>query len=136
MLTALPVVLAVLATLLMAIVIFAPAPVPARVTLSYAPPLASPQERWEPPPPPFEPLEPSTDRRREPNWPLLLDPRAAGCDAAARLALVEALASVRTAWATELLRGALADESSPAVREAIAFALAESGPRVQPAGLA
>jgi hypothetical protein len=131
-----PTLLALLGTALMAVVIFAPAPVAAKVTLSLAPPLApspSPLERWAPPPPV---LSESWDLRTEfpidvihddatvaqaaPAWPALVDPRAANCDAAARLALADALATVRAPWADAILQRALDDEPDALVRDAIA----------------
>jgi hypothetical protein len=125
MLTAyIPVALAVAGTILMAVVIFAPVPVPASVTVSFAPPAAprdSPfTETW----PGVTPFEPAGDARiaigdDPPRWPALVDPSAADCDAATRLALVEALRSVRAPWADEILRRALDDERDETVREAI-----------------
>lgn len=146
MLTAyLPVALAVAGTVLMAVVIFAPVPLPATVTVSFAPPAAPPRElpfteSW----PGVTPFEPAgyarvaldevpppdaawSDRTAlavaAPRWPVLVDPSAADCDAATRLALVEALRSVRTSWAEEILRRALDDEHDDTVREAIGRAI-------------
>ncbi|HTD37338.1 MAG TPA: hypothetical protein VK669_07480 [Candidatus Limnocylindrales bacterium] len=111
----LPIALAVAGTVLMAVVIFAPVPVPATVTVSFAPPAAPPcdlpfTEMWSNPAP-FEPAAP--------RWPALLDPSAADCDAATRLALVDALRAVRAPWADEILRRALDDEHDGTIREAI-----------------
>ena len=114
-----PMLLALLGTALMAVVIFAPAPAAATVTVSLAPlpappPFESPPfERWEPPP----------TAREAPAWPALFDARAAGCDAASRLALVDALATVRAPWAGAILRRALSDEPDALVRDAVAAAL-------------
>ena len=47
----------------------------------------------------------------------------AGCDAASRLALVDALATVRAPWAGAILRRALSDEPDALVRDAVAAAL-------------
>jgi hypothetical protein len=49
----------------------------------------------------------------------LVDPRAAGCDAATRLALVEALTAIRGEWAEAILRAAAAEEPDPGVRAAV-----------------
>ncbi|MEA2687601.1 MAG: hypothetical protein QOD51_208 [Candidatus Eremiobacteraeota bacterium] len=131
-----PTLLALLGTVLMAVVIFAPVPAAAKVTLSPAPPLMPspspsrtpplPFERWDAPPddvftPPF--LE------REPGWPALVDARAAGCDAAARLALVDALVAVRAPWADAILQRALDDEPDALVRDAIGAARERSDAR-------
>ena len=139
----LPIALAVAGTLLMAVVIFAPVPVPATVTVSFAPPTAPPRdlpftETW-PDVAPFEPADyprfaidddpPNaawSDRSRlavaAARWPALVDPSAAECDAAARLALVEALRAVRAPWADEILRRARDDEHDETVLEAIGSA--------------
>ncbi len=58
-----------------------------------------------------------------PAWPRAIDPCAANCDAAARLALVEALATVHAPWAETVLRRALDEEPDAAVADAIAAAL-------------
>jgi len=109
----LPTLLALLGTLLMAVVIFAPAPAAA--------PKPAPPERYSALP--FEALAPAAAAPEPPPqsaaWPLLLDPCAARCDVAARLALVDALAAVRTSWAGAILERALDDEPDPRVRAAI-----------------
>jgi hypothetical protein len=117
----LPVALALLGTALMAVVIFAPVPVPATVTMSFAPPIPPAHDRPQPAfwAPPDDPLA---------LWPVRLDPRAATCDAAARIGLVEALESVGGDWARDVLRGALDDEPDAAVRAAIERALRELRP--------
>jgi hypothetical protein len=123
-----PTLLALLATALMAVVIFAPERVfPERAAatprISFAPPLAPvPLERWEPPPEPYAgvlapPVRAET--LQPPGWPALVDPRAAGCDAATRLALVEALTAIRGEWAEAILRAAAAEEPDPGVRAAV-----------------
>jgi hypothetical protein len=132
--TALPIVLALVGTVLMAIVIFAPAaatavaPVPAAVAVSYAPPLepSAAFDRFDAfdALEHFEPAPPAEAASYDSGWPALVDPRAATCDAAARLALVDALATVRTPWAGTILRHALAGEADAAVRAAIAAAMA------------
>ena len=127
-----PMLLALLGTALMAVVIFAPSRGPAPVAVSFAPPPAPPlSEQWEPCcVEPWEP--PAIDEAVEVSpsavtataaWPELVDPRASGCDAAARLGLVEALGAVRTPWAEAILRRALEHESDPAVRGAVVTAL-------------
>jgi hypothetical protein len=112
-----PTLLALLGTVLMAVVIFAPAPAPAVAPRAVASELYSPL--------PFEafaaaavaPLaEPPPS---VPAWPALVDPSAALCDAGVRLALVEALAAVRTPWADTILRRALDEEPDACVRAAI-----------------
>ncbi len=129
----LPTVLALLGTALMAIAIFAPPSAAAGPTVSFAPPLVprplerdTPIEFWSPPDPFAElpPCEPDRDERigGVPAWPGLVDPRAAGCDAFARLALVDALIAVRTPWADALLRRAAAEERDPQVSAALADA--------------
>jgi hypothetical protein len=141
-----PTLLALLGTALMAVVIFAPAPAAPTVTASCAPPPAMPPfERWttapdpfgslpvndveswpaaEADPAPFSHVEAPFEPDRRPAWPALLDSRAAGCGAPARLELVTALAAVRTPWSDDVLRCALAEESDRLVRDAIAAALA------------
>jgi|GEM_PF-3574288 len=129
-----PMLLALLATALMAVVIFAPSRAPAAVMTSCAPPPApSATERWEPSPSVefWEPL-PALERWAQPppappdtpKWPESIDGRAAGCDAAARRALVEALAAIRSPWSEAILRRALDDEPDPVVRKAVVAALA------------
>jgi hypothetical protein len=117
-----PLLLALLATALMAVVIFAPSRVPAVVTVSCAPPPAPrAMERWEPAPDIdlWALPNPAPDVPRAPAWPTSIDPRAAGCDAAARLGLVEALATIRTPWSETILRRALDEEPDPDVRDAV-----------------
>jgi hypothetical protein len=118
-----PMLLAVLATALMAVVIFAPSRVPAVVTTSFAPPPAPPaMECWERPPA-TDAWDPSATETPAPLWPTLIDRRAVDCDAAARVGLIEALAAVHTPWSEAILRRALDDETDPAVRAAVNAAL-------------
>jgi hypothetical protein len=133
MLTYLPVALALLGTALMAVVIFAPVAVPARVTMSFAPPI--PPAHDHPRPASWAPsgghVTGAWDEGTRLNgalalWPLRLDPRAAACDAAARIELVDALASVASDWAHEVLHGALDDEPDVIVRAAIERALRDA----------
>ena len=105
----LPAVLVVVGTLLMAVVIFAPVRAAAPVTVSFAPPAT----------PVAAPLH-APDVAA---WTALVDPCASACDAAARVALVEALAAVRSAWSLSVLRIALADDPSADVRAHAAAAL-------------
>ena len=123
-----PMLLALLATALMAVVIFAPSRVPAVVATSFSPPPVPPAvERWEPLPA-IDAREPAT---HEPTWPALIDHRAASCDAAARFGLVEALATLRTPWSETILHAAVDDEPDSAVRVAAVAALAAGrSPRV------
>ncbi|MGB8265372.1 MAG: hypothetical protein WCE44_03540 [Candidatus Velthaea sp.] len=58
------------------------------------------------------------------SWPARLDARACGADADLRIALAGELAACRGAWAHELLQAALAEETDPRVRPALADALA------------
>lgn len=121
MMLQLPTVLAVAGTVLMAIVIFAPRRVSVPAAGAFAPtfapaagtlivsPLVAP-ERTDP-------------RRTLPVWPEFIDARAVRCDAAVRLTLVDALASLRSEWSRALLTRALDDEDEPDVRRAILQAL-------------
>jgi hypothetical protein len=128
----LPLLLALAGTALTGVAIFAPARNAANgPTVSFAPPLA----RW----PADEPAAPAstagvspTDawplsvpplRASEPTWPELVDPSARACDAAGRLALVEALAIVRAPWAEAILRQAHGEEPDTQVRAALEAAL-------------
>ena len=109
----LPALLAVIGTALLAIAIFAP-PAPARpVAVAFAAPV---NER-------------AVERRAEPTWPLAVDPRAAACDGDARLALADALASVRAPWAEAILASALENEHDDAVRAVIGDALRRAAAR-------
>jgi hypothetical protein len=149
----LPTLLAVLGTVLMAIVIFAPAPAQPTVTASCAPPLEPPSQQFRA----WEPIDDAgagagarfdaadgtrfdaADGARfdggdvaahepvplepGPAWPALFDVRASGCDAEARRALAAALGAVRTPWAATILQRAFDDEADESVRAAIATAL-------------
>jgi len=59
-----------------------------------------------------------------PRWPALVGPSAAACDADARLDLIDALASLGSPWALDVLHQARDDEPDPAVRAAVDAALA------------
>ena len=114
-----PTLLALLGTVLMAIVIFAPTPATASA-------VRPPAEVYSPLPydafgassvvPPPEPVPCA------PAWPVLIDRSAEHCDAEGRLELVGALAAVRAPWADAILRRALAEESDVRVRAAISAA--------------
>ncbi len=97
----------------------------------------TPEPDWETPepdhepdpgprtPPPVDPAghAPQPAAPTPARWPALVDPSAVGCDAGARLALVDALATVRAPWAAAILQRAHADDPDPEVRAALAAAL-------------
>ena len=121
-----PMLLALLGTALMAVAIFAPRRVAAPATVSFAPPLpnaglavwAQTEAIEHPEPPTFEPIaEAAVDPL--PTWPALVDPRAAYCDVETRLALIDALASVPSAWARTILERASIEEPDALVRAAL-----------------
>ena len=116
-----PTLLALLGTVLMAVVIFAPSAAVASRPLAPKRFSALPFEAVAGGA--FAPLarlpEPAPS---SPAWPALVDPSAACCDAPARLALVDALATVRTPWAAAILKQALDEESDESVRAAITAA--------------
>ena len=128
-----PIVFALLGTALMALAIFAPERARPVATVSFAPPTdpftSAPAESFtSAAAEPFAPatadsFAPGAVASSEPGWPGLVDPRAAGCDAVARLALVDALAAVRAPWAEAILQRANGDEPDPLVRAAIRTAL-------------
>jgi hypothetical protein len=99
-----PILLAVSGTVLMALAIFIP------IRKSLAASLA---------------VDVVADADALPAWPELVEPSATACDATARLDLVDALASLRSAWAIDVLTRAQDLETDPTVRAAIATALAE-----------
>jgi hypothetical protein len=116
-----PTLLAFLGTALTAVAILAPRKMPAPLpdSLAVAAPVLAPRDAWRPvyapsAEPSLPPVTPPT-----PNWPELVDPRAAGVDPTTRRALIDALGSVRAEWARALLQRALDDESEPVLREAI-----------------
>ncbi len=135
--------LALLGTALTAVAIFAPRRAIPQAASSSAPSVpfsglverwrgaaeSHPSEEWANTPPPEAvreliavPLNSASPP--VPAWPSLVDPRAAGCDAAARWELVDALAAVRAPWAETILVRALDDEPDPDVRNALHAALA------------
>lgn len=114
-----PTLLALLGTVLMAIVIFAPAPATAsaarHATEVYSPlPFEAFAATSVVPPPEAVPCAPA--------WPALVDRSAESCDANARLDLAGALAAVRAPWADAILRRALDEETDERVRAAISAA--------------
>ncbi len=132
--------LVIAATLLMAVVIFAPVRAAERetVTVSYAPPLPAP-EPWEMPAPPFasafEPpaLEapmPETPPRAA--WTTRVDLAAAACDESERCALIGALSDVASPWAVTILEAAADGDPSALVRDAAASALRRADARYRP----
>lgn len=124
-----PTLLALLGTALMAVVIFAPKrELPAAAAISCAPPTAPPPvERWAPPAVDVDLFAAAFPELPEPvaaaTWPTLIDPRAEGCTRETRLGLVDALASVGSAWAETMLHHARDDEPDETVRAAIDVAL-------------
>lgn len=133
-----PSLLAVLAALLCAVAMFAPARAPKPAPASFAPPLAAepPVERWSPPLLHDEPhvtddaewdtfTEPPAQAQHA-TWPLLIDERAFACDAAARRDLVDALAALRAPWADAVLERACAEEPDDGVRAALRRALSRA----------
>ena len=74
----------------------------------------------------FAPIRPSERRETSfdpndayPHWPELVEPSASYCDAAARLDIVDALGSIGSPWALDVLRRAKGEESDPKVLAAI-----------------
>ncbi len=64
------------------------------------------------------------ERSDQPRWPELVEPSATLCDVAARLDLVDALESIGSPWALDVLRHASEEEPDPVVLAAIDAALA------------
>ena len=104
-----PMLLALLGTVLMAFVIFAPHAAAAATPAAVTSPGRAADACDEPRAPAAAPLA----------WPLLVDPRASACDVGVRLALVDALAAVGRPWAATVLVRALYEEPDAAVRAAI-----------------
>jgi nucleotide-binding universal stress UspA family protein len=124
-----PFLLAAIGLALVAFAIFAPQRVHATPTLSLAPPLAPPVPAWVPPrleTPLIEDIEVPEPRPVTPTWMALIDPLAAGCPPPVRVALVEALATVGTPWAREVLLRAQAEEADALVLAALGEALGGS----------
>ncbi len=119
----LPAILVILATVLMAVVIFAPVRAPAPVSVSFAPPFAVAG--------PYDVLDAADevlghigDAAPGARWLEGIDARASACDVPARLALVDALAAVRGEWARAVLEHVVHDDPDPGVRAAAAAACA------------
>lgn len=103
--------------------VFGPSPAAVAADRPYRP---STDADCDPIPPPRSPVVSAPVRAASvaaPSWPQLIDPCAAGCDAAARLDLIAALADVHGRWADSILQSASGDESDPAVRAALERAL-------------
>jgi hypothetical protein len=120
---ALPTALALAGTAVAAFAILAPrkvaaAPLP---TAGFTAPASIGGESWSPmlDLAAREPFAPAPLAAPLAGWPLLVDPAAAGADAAVRGALVDALGTVEGPWARALLERALDDEPDPALRAAI-----------------
>jgi hypothetical protein len=99
--------------------------------VSFAPPVVPrPLARWARPrgwyPPSAAPARPtpSASAPPQPTWPARIAPQAERCDAATRMAIVDALAQLETPWAEANLRGVLTEETDPAIRESALRALA------------
>lgn len=109
----LPTLLALAGVVLLAIAIFAPRRLPVRVE--------RPSEAT---------AAPAAASRPEgvPQWPQLVEPSAADCNATTRLDLVDALIALDSPWAREILLQALTDETDRGVRERISAALHASTP--------
>lgn len=130
-----PTLLALLGTALMAVAIFAPRRSAAPARVSFAAPTRAAAARWAPAPavelpesPAFEAAavaEPDPEPEPEPAWPALVDPRAAGCDLSARLALIDALTSLRGPWADAILERAWAEERDILLRAPLASSFRE-----------
>lgn len=127
-----PTLLALLGTALMAVAIFAPRRIATPATVAFAAPSrAAVATQWAPAPVPDLP-EPSTFEAvaepvadPDPAWPALVDPRAAGCDVATRLSLVDALASLRGPWADAILERAWVEERDVLVRATLEVSFQE-----------
>jgi len=103
--------------------------------VSFAPPVAPrPPARWARPRGWYPPKgaracpTPSASVPPQPTWPERIAPEAARCDAATRMAIVEALALLDTPWAHAHLHGVVSEETDPAIRAAAQRALAALTP--------
>ncbi len=72
---------------------------------------------------PFRSAAADTSDDALPRWPELVVASATECDVPARLDLVDALASLGSTWAIDVLHHARSDETDPAVQAAIDSAL-------------
>ena len=118
----LPAILIVIATALMAVVIFTPVHVSPPVAVSFAPPPRA-VEFDDAAVPTFAPAFDAAPLPRDARWPERVDARAYACDVAARLALIDALAAVRGDWACGVLDAAFREDPDDGVRAAAATAL-------------
>jgi hypothetical protein len=128
---AMPVVFALVGIALIAAAAFGPRKGEMHAAVSFAPPVAPPPlarwarpRGWYPPQPTIAEPTPAAAEPKPARWAERIDPHAAGCSAATRIAIVEALGALRTAWAIAILHEALADDHEPAVRDAVLQALA------------
>jgi hypothetical protein len=128
---AMPVVFALVGIALIAAAAFGPRKGELHAAVSFAPPVAPPPlarwarpRGWYPPQPTIPEPTPSAAEPTPSRWAERIDPHAAGASAATRIAMVEALAALRTAWAIAILHEALADDHEPDVRDAVLRALA------------
>lgn len=122
MIAQLPLLLALSGTALTALAIFAPARIASDdPVVSFAPQVAAPLGRWSSSH--VHEAHVPAAQVSEPIWPELVDASARACDAATRVALVEALATVRAPWADAILHQAQAEESHARVRAALDAAL-------------
>ncbi len=125
-----PLLFALIGITLIAAAAFGPRKGEVHAAVSFAPPLAPPPQArwgrprgWYPPAPRQPDPIPACAAPKPATWPQRVDARAAGCSAATRLRLVEALAVLRTPWANAVLHDALSDDHEPAVRDAALRAL-------------
>jgi hypothetical protein len=128
---AMPVVFALVGVALIAAAAFGPRKGELHAAVSFAPPVAPPPlarwarpRGWYPPRPAIPEPTPSASDPKPARWAERIDPHAADCSAATRVAIVDALAALRTDWAIAMLHEALADDHEPAVRDAVLRALA------------
>jgi hypothetical protein len=115
MTVSLPVVLALIGTVLMAFAIF----LPMRPSIAVETGTALEAESG----PAMVPETPAAQEPDRQPWPVLVEAQAADCDVPARLELVDALATLRSAWAIDVLVHAEGSETDPTVHAAIAAAL-------------
>jgi hypothetical protein len=127
-----PTLLALLGTALMAVAIFAPRRSAAPAMVSFAAPSPAAAARWAPASavelsdsPAFEAAALAEPAEPELTWPALVDLRAAGCDLSTRLALLDALTSLRGPWADAILARAWAEERDVLVRATLAVSFRE-----------
>ena len=117
----LPTLLALTGTALMAVAIFAPYRLPPPTPIE---PVLRATEENAVPPAPEAGISATIAPASGPTWPALIEPAARSCDATARLDLIDGLRTIDSPWSREILIAARAEENDPAVRSAIAAALA------------